>query len=223
MPRAVPFLLVAVAVVLGLAWLRPGLGVLAAVVVLLLLPGRWWRWRTRRFRRGVRALQNGDTASAREELRAFLGRLEGDDLFERVQPWFNLGGRYSYRAAAESNLGVSWLQDGEPRRALGHFRRARRLDPESPQAAFGEAAARRRLGQLERAQRAAERALELRPSYVAARLVLAEIRRERGDREGAERALEPLREDGRDPGELRRRMEAGLSRRPGGGSGGGDE
>ena len=54
--KVAPFLLGALGVLLLLLYWSPGAGVVAGIVVLLLLPGRWWRWRTRRFRRGLRAL-----------------------------------------------------------------------------------------------------------------------------------------------------------------------
>lgn len=132
--------------------------------------------------------------------------LEGDPRFDRWQPIFNLGRRYSYPGAAHANIGVTWLHEGEPAKALHHFEIARRLDETSAQAAFGEAAARRRLGQLRKAEKAAERATELRPSYLPARLLLAEIRRERGDEEGAAEVLRPLAEDGQDPESLIQEM-----------------
>lgn len=194
-----PYLLVAVAAVLLLAWLRPGLGVVAAVIVLLFLPGRWWRWRIRRFRRGVKALRAGERERAREDFEAFLDDIDGDDRFERLQPAFNLGTRYSYRGAALSNLGVVELEDGRPARALARFQAALKEDPRALQALYGKAAALRVLGELEEAERFAAAALELRPRYVAARLLLALIRRERADRTGAEEALAPLREEGEDP------------------------
>lgn len=219
MPRAAPFLLAAVGLLLLLLFLFPGLWALAALAVLLLLPGRWWRWRTRRFRRGVRAIRQGKPLEARGELEAFLREIEGDEGFERVQPWFNLGQRYSYRAAAESNLGVTWLQAGDAGRALRHFLRAREVDPANAQAAFGEAAARRCLGQLADAERAAARAVELRPTYLPARLVLAAVRRARGDEAGAEEALAPVRREGKDPQALLERLDAQWPRGAGGGRG----
>ncbi len=204
--KVAPFLLGALGVLLLLLYWSPGAGVVAGIVVLLLLPGRWWRWRTRRFRRGLRALKRGEPAAARAELEAFLGDIEGDARFDRWQPLVNLGRHYSYAGAAHSNVGVAWLHEGRPERALDHFEIARRLDEGSAQAAFGEAAARRRLGQLRRAEKAAARAVELRPRYVAARLLLAEVRRERGDRDGAEEVLRPVMEKGHDPVELTERM-----------------
>ena len=204
--RVAPFLLAALAVLLLLLYWSPGAGVVAGIVVLLLLPGRWWRWRTRRFRRGVRALKQGEPAAARAELEAFLRDIEGDTTFDRWQPLFNLGRRYSYAGAAHSNVGVAWLHEGRPERALDHFEIARRLDAGSAQAVFGEAAARRRLGQLRRAEKAAERAVELRPRYLAAKLLLAAVRRERGDLDGAEEVLRPVTEEGHDPVELTERM-----------------
>ena len=110
------------------------------------------------------------------------------------------------RQLGHANIGVTWLHEGEPAKALHHFEIARRLDETSAQAAFGEAAARRRLGQLRKAEKAAERATELRPSYLPARLLLAEIRRERGDEEGAAEVLRPLAEDGQDPESLIQEM-----------------
>ena len=201
-----PFLLGALAILLALAFWRPGAGILVAVLLLLFLPGRWWRWRTRHFRRGVRRLKRGDTARARSEFERFLHEIERDDRIERWQPVFNLGRRYSYAGAAHSNIGVTWLHEGQPRKALHHFEIARRLDDGSAQAVFGEAAARRRLGQLRKGEATAERAVELRPGYLPARLLLAAIRRERGDAEGAEEALRPLAEEGRDIERLTRDM-----------------
>lgn len=197
-----PFLLGALAIVLALALWRPGAGILVAILLLLFLPGRWWRWRTRGFHRGVRALKSGDAAAARSEFERFLEGIESDPRFERWQPVFNLGRRYSYPGAAHANIGVTWLHEGKPEEALRHFEIARRLDESSAQAAFGEAAARRRLGQLRKAEKAAERATELRPSYLPARLLLAEIRRERGNEEGAAELLRSVAEDGRDPESL---------------------
>lgn len=201
-----PFLLAAIAVVLLLAYWRPGVGIVAGLIVLLLLPGRWWRWRTRRFRRALRMLKAGQPAEARTELELFLAEVAGDPGFERWQPLFNLGRRYSYPGAAHANIGVAWLHQGAPEEALRHFLIAGRLDESSAQAAFGEAAARRRLGQLPEAEKAAERATELRPSYLPARLLLAAIRRERGDDRGAAELLGPLSEEAGDPEPLIREM-----------------
>jgi tetratricopeptide (TPR) repeat protein len=201
-----PFLLGALAIVLMLAYWRPGAGVVVAILLLLLLPGRWWRWKTRRFHRGLRALKGGAASEARTEFEQFLSEFEGEPRLDRWQPVFNLGRRYSYGGAAHANIGVTWLHEGEPDKALRHFEIARRLDETSAQAAFGEAAARRRLGQLRKAEKAAERATELRPSYLPARLLLAEIRRARGDEEGAAEVLRPLAEDGRDPDSLIQEM-----------------
>jgi tetratricopeptide (TPR) repeat protein len=201
-----PFLLGALAIVLMLAYWRPGAGVVVAILLLLLLPGRWWRWKTRRFHRGLRALKGGAASEARTEFEQFLSEFEGEPRLDRWQPVFNLGRRYSYGGAAHANIGVTWLHEGEPDKALRHFEIARRLDETSAQAAFGEAAARRRLGQLRKAEKAAERATELRPSYLPARLLLAEIHRARGDEEGAAEVLRPLAEDGRDPDSLIQEM-----------------
>jgi len=201
-----PFLLGAIAIVFMLAYWRPGAGIVVGILLLLFLPGRWWRWKTRRFHRGLRALKSGESAAARAEFEHFMSDLEGDPRFDRWQPIFNLGRRYSYPGAAHANIGVTWLHEGEPAKALHHFEIARRLDETSAQAAFGEAAARRRLGQLRKAEKAAERATELRPSYLPARLLLAEIRRERGDEEGAAEVLRPLAEDGQDPESLIQEM-----------------
>ncbi len=208
LPLAAGLYLGAVAVVLGLAIWRPGALVVVAVVVLLLGPGRWWRWRTRRFRRGVRAIRRGDLAAGRGELEAFLEQIRDDPRFDRLQPLFNLGKRYSYRAAALSNLGVADISSGRADRALERFEQALAIDPGSVQAQFGVGLARRQAGDLAGAARAADRALMIRPGYLPARLLLALARRESGDRRCAEAALEPLREDGADPEELLARFVA---------------
>ncbi len=207
-----PFLLVAIGLVLLFAWLvallRPGLWLLVVAVLVLLAPGRWWRWRTRRFRRGVKALRAGDRDRARREFEAFLEEIDGDASFERLQPLFNLGRRYSYRGAALGNLGVAELEEGRPKAALTRFRAALELDPRAVRPRYGEAAALRLLGRLEEAEESAAAALALRRRYVAARLLLALIRRERGDEAGAEEALGPLREEGEDPEPLLERLRA---------------
>ena len=201
-----PYLLGALAIVLLLAYWRPAASVVVAILFLVFLPGRWWRWRTRRFRSGLRMLKAGQPAAARAEFERFLADVEGNVIFERWQPVFNLGRRYSYAGAAHANIGVTLLHEGRPEEALSHFETARRLDESSAQAIFGEAAARRRLGQLRKAEKAAARAVELRPRYLPARLLLAAIRRERGDEGGAARVLEPLVEGGQDPETLMRQM-----------------
>ena len=111
-----------------LAYWRPGAGIVVGILLLLFLPGRWWRWKTRRFHRGLRSLKGGDAAEARTEFERFLTEMERDARFERWQPIFNLGRRYSYPGATHANIGVTWLHEGEPERALHHFEIARRLD-----------------------------------------------------------------------------------------------
>lgn len=206
MPLLGPMLLIAVGAALALAFLRPGLGIVVAVFLLLLLPGRWWRWRTRRFRRGLRALERGDTASARAELESFLSRLDADASFAKLQPYFNLGRRYSYQAAALSNLGIAELQEGRPEDAVARFRAALSADEYFVQALYGQAAALRLLGDLGAAETSAERALLLRPKYHAARALLGLVQLERGDEEGSAATLAPLHEAGKDPDRLLDRL-----------------
>ncbi|MEN8145102.1 MAG: tetratricopeptide repeat protein [Gemmatimonadota bacterium] len=192
-----------------IAFLRPPGWFVMAAVVLFFVPGRWWRWRTREFRRGLKLIQAGKLDQAREKLEAFLADIRRDESFARVQPYFNLGRPYPYEAAAESNLGVARLVGGEPRRALTHFKAALDSAPDWFQARFGEASALRLSGDLPGAETAVRAALDTRDKYVPARLLLALILRERGgdDREAeAERVLEPVREAGKDPEELIVRM-----------------
>lgn len=202
MPGVAAAFLAVVAGFLLLAFLRPSPWLLAGLAVAVLVPGRWWRWRTRRFRRGVRALEDGRPGDAREELEAFLADIEGDRLFRRAQPVFNLGRRYSYRSAALSNLGLADLRDGRVGRALSRFGEALAEEPVWAQAHYGRALALRSRGELADAEAAARRATEARRGYAAARALMAVIRRERGDEEGAAAAEAELREDGRDPGKL---------------------
>lgn len=206
MPYVTPLLLLAFAVALGLAFLRPGVWILVAVLVALLLPGRWWRWRTRRFRRGLRALERGETAAARQALEEFLAEIRRDGRFKKLQPYFNLGRRYSYEAAALSNLGIADLQEGEAGAALERFREALAHDSELAQALYGEAAALRLLGELDEAEERATRALAARPRYAAARALLGLVRLEKGEDEAAEEALAPLAEAGHDPEKLLDRL-----------------
>lgn len=208
LPAVAPFLLAAVGLVLVLGAWRPGIGVVAVVVVALLSPGRWWRWRTRRFRRGLRALRRGDPRTAREELTTFLEEIDRDPRFHRAQPFFNLGRVYPYAAAALSNLGVAELKLGDPERALRRYRAATSQAPDFVSARYGEAMALRLLKRPEDAEAAALKALEAKPSYVAARLLLALLRRARGDEAGADQALQAVRSAGQDPEELLHRLES---------------
>ncbi|MFQ5689087.1 MAG: tetratricopeptide repeat protein [Gemmatimonadota bacterium] len=191
-PRVAPLLVAAVALALGLVWLAPGPGTLALVAAAVLLPGRWWRWRTRRFRRGLRHLRRGEWPAARAELERFLREIEDDRLFARAQPLLNLGRSYSYRAAALSNLGVADLGAGAPSDALRHFREALDSDPRFVQAMYGCAAALRLEDRLAEAEQWALRVLEARPGYTAARILLGLVRRDLGDTAGAREALAPL-------------------------------
>lgn len=206
MPGGALALLVAVGLVLVLALLQPGWVVVLAVVVAALIPGRWWRWRTRRFRRGVRALEKGEPDRARSELRRFLADIEDDRLFARAQPLFNLGKEYSYRSAALANLGLVALRKGSVREALERFDEALREEPSRAQAHYGRGVALRMRGERAAAERAASRAIEARPGYVAAHALLALVRRERGDAEGAGEAMEAIRAEEKDPEELIERL-----------------
>lgn len=199
MPVGIGLLLAGIAFVFMLAMVQPGLGVLLGVAIALFIPGRLWKWRLRHFTRGVRALEDGEPTEAREELTTFLEGLDDDELFRRLQPLFNLGQRYSYRAAARSNLGLAILEEGDPREALESFDEALAENPEHAQAHYGRSLALRRLGDLEAAEEAAARSIEARSGYLAAHALLGLIRRERGDEEGAQRAMEAIRDDGRDP------------------------
>ena len=68
----VPALLAALGLLLVLLLFRPPGWVVVVFLLVLFLPGRWWHWKTRRFRRGLRALKKGDPGAARSELEAFL-------------------------------------------------------------------------------------------------------------------------------------------------------
>lgn len=205
-PAVVPYVLGAVALVLVLAALRPGWAVVGAVVALLLLPGRWWRWRTRRFRRGVKALRRGDTGDAQDELESFLAETEHDERFARLQPWFNFGRPYPYVAAARSNLAIAALREGELERARREFERALTEAPDFLQALYGLGVVHWRAGRLEEAEAAALRAVEVSGSYVPARVLVGVVRRERGDEAAAEETLEAIRERGHEADDLVRRF-----------------
>ncbi len=204
LPVGALLLLGAVGLVLLFALLRPGPLIVIGVVALLFAPGRWWRWRTRRFRKGVRAIQRGDLSAGTAELEAFLDGIKEAERFDRIQPLFNLGKRYPYRAAALSNLGVAELTSPsgggtDLETARERFEQALAVDPGYVQAHYGLAMTARLAGDAPRAESEAERALALHSGYLPARLLLATVRRERGDDAGAEEALEPLRRRGKDP------------------------
>lgn len=173
----------------------------------LFLPGRWWHWKTRRFRRGLKLLRKGDAGGARSELEAFLFRVAREPNFRRLQPYFNLGRSYPYEVAGRSNLGVCDLMQGKPEAALERFRSALAEDETWVPARYGEAVALKLGGQAEAAERAARMVLERRPSYLAARLLLASMLRESGRGDEAEQVLAPVVEDGRDPEGLLKALE----------------
>ena len=66
-------------------------------------------------------------------------------------------------------------------------------------ARYGEAVALKLSGQTEAAESAARHTLELRPSYLAARLLLGSLLRESGLESEAAEVLAPIAEDGHDP------------------------
>jgi len=168
-------------------------------LVALFLPGRWWHWKTRRFRRGLRRLKRGDAGEARSEFEAFLFQVSRELNFRRVQPYFNLGRSYPYQVAARANLGVCDLMQGKPEAALQRFREALADEPSWVPARYGEAVALRLTGDVEAAEHSARMALDSRPSYLAARLLLGSLLHESGRHAEANEVLAPLVEEGRDP------------------------
>jgi tetratricopeptide (TPR) repeat protein len=194
-----PALIAALGLLLVLLLFRPPGWVLVLFLVALFVPGRWWHWRTRRFRRGLRSLRKGDPGVARSEFEAFLFQVSREPNFRRAQPYFNLGRSYPYEAAGRANLGVCDLLQGKPEAALEQFRAALALEPTWVPARYGEAVALKLSGQTEAAESAARRTLELRPSYLAARLLLGSLLRESGKESEAAEVLAPIVEDGHDP------------------------
>lgn len=168
-------------------------------LVALFLPGRWWHWKTRRFRRGLRRLRRGDAGEARSEFEAFLFQVTREPNFRRVQPYFNLGRSYPYQVAGRANLGVCDLLQGKPDAALEKFRAALAEEPSWVPARYGEAVALKLSGQPAEAERSARQVLELRPSYLAARLLLGSLLQESGRQAEADEVLAPIVADGRDP------------------------
>jgi tetratricopeptide (TPR) repeat protein len=171
-------------------------------LVALFLPGRWWHWKTRRFRRGLRRLKRGDPGEARSEFEAFLFQVSRELNFRRVQPYFNLGRSYPYQVAARANLGVCDLMQGKPDAALHRFREALAAEPSWVPAMYGEAVALKLTGDVEAAERSVRMALDSRPSYLAARLLLGSLLQESGRDAEADEVLAPLVEEGRDPDAL---------------------
>jgi len=194
-----PALIATLGLLLVLLLFRPPGWAMLLVLVALFLPGRWWHWKTRRFRRGLRQLKRGDAGEARSEFEAFLFQVAREPNFRRVQPYFNLGRSYPYVVAGRANLGVCDLLQGKPEAALERFRAALAEDPAWVPALYGEAVALKLTGQVEAAEQSARHALELRPSYLAARLLLGSLLRESGRRPEADEVLAPIVEEGRDP------------------------
>ena len=198
-PLVAPALLAALVLLLILLALRPPGWVLILFLVLLFVPGRWWHWKTRRFRRGLRQLKRGDTGTARSELEAFLFQVARESNYRRVQPYFNLGRSYPYQVAAHSNLGVCDLMEGKSEPALARFRTALAEDPSWVPALYGVAVALKLLGHREEAEASARQALNLRPSYLAARLLLGSLLTEAGRQVEADEFLAPIASEGQDP------------------------
>jgi len=202
-----PALIAALGLLLVLLLFRPPGWVMILFLLLLFLPGRWWHWKTRRFRRGLRLLRSGDAGAARSEFEAFLFQVARETNFRRTQPYFNLGRSYPYEAAAQSNLGICDLFQGRSEAALARFRAALRERPSWVPAKYGEAVALKLLGEPAAAERSAREALELKPSYLAARLLLGSLLQDLGREAEADDVLRPLVEEGDDPVALLQALE----------------
>jgi tetratricopeptide (TPR) repeat protein len=160
---------------------------------LILAPGLWWRWRTREFRRGMRALRRGDLEASRARFEVFLEDVEQGGRFLRYQPFFNLGRPYDYVAAARNNLGVIALRSGDRAGAVRAFDSAAERAPNFAPAHYGRAAVRLLAGDLEGAESAAREGLRGQPGHRPCAILAALCRAERGDRAGAEELLGGLR------------------------------
>ncbi|MDP2469885.1 MAG: tetratricopeptide repeat protein [Candidatus Palauibacterales bacterium] len=202
-----PALTAALVLLLVLLLVRPPVWVIVLFLMALFLPGSWWHWKTRRFRRGLKLLRAGDPGEARSEIEAFLFQVSREPIFRRLQPYFNLGRSYPYEVAGRASLGVCDLLQGKPAAALERFREALAHEQGWVPAAYGEAVSLRLLGQPEAAEASARRALALRPSYLAARLLLGSLLRESGRVEEADEVLTPVADAGDDPDALLRALE----------------
>ena len=160
--------------------------------LLVLAPGLWWRWKTGRFRQGVRALRRGEQEAAAERFREFLGQVETDDGFLRYQPFFNLGRPYDYVAASHNNLGALALQAGDRAGARRELEAALDRPGAFAPAYYGSAALSLLEGDLEIAESTARAGLEADPRYRPCGILLGLCLAERGDRSGAEAALAGL-------------------------------
>lgn len=170
-----------------------GAGVLLVLGALLLGPTLWWRWKTREFRRGMRALRRGQRREAESWFDLFLQRTERDGGFLRYQPVFNLGRPYDYRAAAHNNLGVLHLRAGKRDAARREFDRALASSPRFAPACYGRGALHLLEGDLAAAEASAREGLRAEPGHRPCSVLAALCRAELGDREGAEALLASLR------------------------------
>lgn len=166
---------------------------LVALGLLVVGPGLWWRWRTREFRRGVRALRRGDGREAAARFQRFLEDVRRDGGFLRYQPFFNLGRPYDYVAAAHNNLGALSLREGDRTAARRHFEAALDRPGRFPPARYGRAALNLLESNLEEAESDARAGLEADPRHRPSRILLALILAEADDRQSAEEALAGLR------------------------------
>ncbi|MEE9246614.1 MAG: hypothetical protein V3U63_10470 [Gemmatimonadota bacterium] len=165
---------------------------LLVVGLLVLAPGFWWRWKTREFRRGIRALRRGEAELSREHFRGFLGAVEHHSGFLRYQPFFNLGRPYDYVAAAHNNLGALALQSGDRVTARREFEAAIGRRTGFAPAYYGRAAVSLLDGDLEDAESAARAGLVFEPRYRPCAILVALCQAERGDRSAAEASLAGL-------------------------------
>lgn len=190
---AMTALVIGLAIVLALFAFGLGPGVLLILGALVLGPSLWWRWKTREFRRAVRALRANRPDTARAGFQTFIERVARDDGFLRYQPFFNLGRPYDYVAAAHSNLGVLALRIGDRSEAERAFETALTRSPGFAEAHYGQAAARLLGDRPAEAEQAALAGLASQPGHRPCAILAALCRAEQGDREGAKELLSGLR------------------------------
>ncbi len=190
---AVTALLIGIGALILMLTLGVGAQLLAALGLIVLAPGFWWRHKTREFRSGVRYLRRGDGENAENHFRSFLLTAAREGGFLRYQAFFNLGRPYDYVAAAHNNLGALALQAGDRSTARREFDAAIALGTAFAPAYFGRAGVNLLEGDLGAAEEDAGAGLSAEPRYRPCSILLALIRAERGDSVGAEEVLAGLR------------------------------
>lgn len=117
-------------------------------------------------------------------------------------------------AQQDFEAGVAARHAGHPEEALAHLGRAAAAEPKNADIHVQIGFANLAMGQLEAAEAAFRRTLELAPVYADARLGLARVAQRRGDHAAALAELDLIGPGHAEAGQLRRQIDAAVARQP---------